>query len=121
MDTATEVPTVWSQLAETLYLRDSPTAEVRLSERASFSFGRIQSTVGLPEITRPVVGERGHIVVLQLKPIPFIEQFFGKKKVSSGSYPIGGVSAIDLTRGTSRSASESLRRTGALYHSSCSG
>jgi AraC family transcriptional regulator len=34
--------------------------------------------------------------VLQLKPIPFIEQFFGKKKVSSGSYPIGGVSAIDL-------------------------
>ena len=69
----------------------------RLSERASFSFGRIQSTVGLPEMTRPVVGERGHIVVLQLKPIPFIEQFFGKKKVSSGSYPIGGVSAIDLT------------------------
>ena len=96
MDTATEVPTVWSQLAETLYLRDSPTAEVRLSERASYSFGRIRSTVGLPEITRPVVGERGHIVVLQLKPIPFIEQFFGKKKVSSGPYPIGGVSAIDL-------------------------
>ena len=97
MDTATEVPTVWNQLAETLYLRDSPTAGVRLSERASFSFGRIQSTEGLPEITRPVVGERGHIVVLQLKPITFIEQFFGKKKVSSGPYPIGGVSAIDLT------------------------
>ncbi len=97
MDTSPEVPTVWSQLAETLYLRDSPTAEVRLSERASFSFGRIQSSVGLPEMTRPVVGEGGHIVVLQLKPIVFIEQFFGKKRVSSGSYPIGGVSAIDLT------------------------
>lgn len=97
MDTAAEVPTVWSQLAEVLYLRDLPTVEVRLSERSSFSFGRIQSTEGLPEITRPVVGERGHIVVLQLKPIPFIEQFFGKKKVSSGPYPIGGVSAIDLT------------------------
>jgi len=97
MDTAAEVPTVWNQLAEVLYLRDLPTVEVRLSERSSFSFGRIQSTEGLPEITRPVVGERGHIVVLQLKPIPFIEQFFGKKKVSSGPYPVGGVSAIDLT------------------------
>jgi len=97
MNTATEVPTVWSQLADTLYLRDTPTADFRLSGRAPFSFGRIRSTVGLPEMTQPVVGERGHIVVLQLKPIPFIEQFYGRKKVSSGPYPVGGVSAIDLT------------------------
>jgi AraC family transcriptional regulator len=96
MNMATEVPTVWSQLAEAMYLQDSATAEVKLSERASFSFGRFQSSKGLPEIARPVVGERGHIVALQLKAIPFIEQFFGKRKVSSGSYPIGGVSAIDL-------------------------
>jgi AraC-like DNA-binding protein len=96
MDTGTSVPSVWNQLAEAMYLQDSPTAEVRLSERASFSFGRFQSSEGLPEIARPVVGERGHIVALQLKAIPFIEQFFGNKKVSSGSYPIGGVSAIDL-------------------------
>src|SRR5580698_219323 len=97
MNTATKIPTVWTQLADTLYLRDSPTADFRLSERAAFSFGRIRSTVGLPEITQPVIGEHGHIVVLQLKPIPFIEQFFGKRRVSSGPYPIGGVSAIDLT------------------------
>jgi len=97
MDTATIVPTVWNQLAEVMYLRDSPTAEITLSERASFSFGRFQTTEGIPEMTRPVVGERGYIVVSQLKPIPFIEQFLGKKKVSSGSYPIGGVSVIDLT------------------------
>jgi AraC family transcriptional regulator len=97
METATKIPTVWTQLADTLYLRDSPTADFRLSERAAFSFGRIRSTVGLPEITQSVIGERGHIVVLQLKPIPFIEQFLGKRRVSSGPYPIGGVSAIDLT------------------------
>jgi AraC family transcriptional regulator len=96
MEMSTQVPTVWNQLAEAMYLKDSPTAEVRLSERASFSFGRFQSSEGLPEMARPVVGERGHIVALQLKAIPFIEQFFGNKKVSSGSYPIGGVSAIDL-------------------------
>ena len=30
------------------------------------------------------------------KRIPFIEQFLGRKKVSSGYYPIGAVSAIDL-------------------------
>src|ERR1700733_14699809 len=96
MNTATAVPTIWNQLAEAMYLQDSPAAEVRLSERASFSFGRFQSSQGLPEIARPVVGERGYIVALQLKAIPFIEQFFGRTKVSSGSYPIGGVSAIDL-------------------------
>jgi AraC family transcriptional regulator len=96
MDAATIVPTVWNQLAENMYLKDSPTAKVMLSEGASFSFGRFQSSEGLPEVARPVVGERGHIVALQLKAIPFIEQFFGRKKVSSGPYPLGGVSAIDL-------------------------
>jgi AraC family transcriptional regulator len=96
MDMSTQVPTVWNQLAETMYLKDSPTAEVRLSELASFSFGRFQSSEGLPEVARPVVGERGYITVLQLKAIPFLEQFLGNKKVSSGCYPIGGVSAIDL-------------------------
>ena len=79
---STQVPTVWNQLAETMCLRDSPTAKVRLSELASFSFGRFQSNEGLPEIARPIVGERGYIIVLQLKAIPFIEQFLGKRKVS---------------------------------------
>ena len=96
MDTDTRVPTVWNQLAETMHLKDSPTAEVWMSERASFRFGRFQSSEGLPDVARPVVGERGYIVALQLKAIPFIEQFLGNKKVSSGSYPIGAVSAIDL-------------------------
>jgi AraC family transcriptional regulator len=96
VNTTTEVPTVWNQLAENMYLKDSPTAEVRLSELASFSFGRFQNKAGLPEIALPVVGERGYIVALQLKAIPFMEQYLGKKKVSSGFYPIGGVSAIDL-------------------------
>ena len=98
MNTSLAVPTVWNQLAETMYLKDSPTAEVKLSDHASFSFGRVQSSKGLPEIARPIVGERGYIVALQLKAIPFIEQFLGKKKVSSGSYPIGGVSASTYQR-----------------------
>jgi len=96
MNTATEVPTVWNQLAETMYLKDSPAAEVTLSELALFSFARLQSTEGLSKIARPIAGELGYIVVLQLKAIPFIEQFFGRKKVSSGYYPIGAVSAISL-------------------------
>jgi len=96
MNTATEVPTLWNRLAETMHLKDSPTAEVTLSEHSSFSFGRVKSSEGLPEIARPIAGERDYLVALQLKAIPFIEQFFGSKKVSSGSYPIGAVSAIDL-------------------------
>ena len=93
---ATEVPTVWNQLAETMYLKDSATADVWLSERASFRFARLRSSEGLLEVARPLVGERGYIVALQLKAIPFLEQFLGKKKVSSGYYPIGAVSVIDL-------------------------
>jgi AraC family transcriptional regulator len=96
MDMFTEVPTVWNQLAETMYLKDSAKAEVRLSEITSFSFGNLRSTEGLAEAAPPITGQFGHIVVLQLKAIPFIEQFLGWKKVSSGSYPIGAVSAIDL-------------------------
>ncbi len=96
MDTDIKVPTVWNQLAENMYLKDTPTAEVSLSERASFSFGRLQSTEGLLEVALPVVGERGYIVALQLKAIPYIEQFLCNKRVSSGHYPVGAVSVIDL-------------------------
>jgi AraC-like DNA-binding protein len=96
MNPPSEVPTIWNQLAETMHLKDSPAAKVTLSEPASSLFGRFQSSEGLPEVARPVVGERGYIVALQLKPIPFIEQFLGRKKVSSGYYPIGAVSAIDV-------------------------
>ena len=96
MNTATEVPTVWSRLAEAMYLKDSPGAVVTMSQSASFSFGRLQSSEGLPEIARPLIGERGHIVVLQLRAIPFMAQFLSRKKVSSGYYPVGAVSAIDL-------------------------
>jgi hypothetical protein len=41
MDPATEVPAVWNQFAEGMHLKDSPTAEVRASKLASFSFARI--------------------------------------------------------------------------------
>jgi AraC-like DNA-binding protein len=96
MNTATEFPALWNELAETMHLKGSPTAEVTLSELGSFSFGRVKSSEGLPEIARPIAGQLGYLVALQLKAIPFIEQFFGKRKVSSGSYPVGAVSVIDL-------------------------
>ena len=96
MNTATEVPAVWNQLAEAMYLKDSPTAGIKLSELSSFSFARLQMTKGLPEMTRPIVGEGGYMVALQLKAIPHVELFLGKRRVSSGFYPIGAVGAINL-------------------------
>jgi AraC family transcriptional regulator len=93
---AVEVPAVWNKLAENMYLKDSPSAEIKLSELASFTFGRLHTSEGLPDIARPMVGERGYIIALQLKVLPFVEHFEGKKKVSSGYYPIGAVSVIDL-------------------------
>src|ERR1700759_2913926 len=66
------VPTLWNRLAEAMHLKDSLTAEVTLFEHASFSFGRVKSSEGLPEIARPIAGERGYLVALQLKAIPFM-------------------------------------------------
>jgi AraC-like DNA-binding protein len=96
MNSSTQIPTVWMNLAENMYLKDSPTAGVSLSELASFSFGRVYSTDGLPEISRPATGERGHFVALQLKAIPFMELYLGGKTVSSGPHPVGAVSAVAL-------------------------
>jgi AraC-like DNA-binding protein len=96
MGPSVEIPSLWNQLAETMYLTNSPTAEVSLSEQSSYAFGRVQDKQGLPDVARPIVGESGYLVALQLKAIPFIEQFLGKKRVSSGFYPVGAVSAIDL-------------------------
>ena len=67
-----------------------------MSERSMFRFGRFQSNEGLPEITRGSGGPSDYLIALQLKAIPFIEQFLGTKKVSVGSYPIGGVSVLNL-------------------------
>ena len=54
-----ESPPSGTNSPKSMYLKDSPSADLRLSKRASFSFARFQSTEGLPEIARPVVGERG--------------------------------------------------------------
>jgi AraC family transcriptional regulator len=80
MNKATEVPTVWNQLAEAMYLKDSPTAEVKLSEHACFSFGRFQNSVGLPEIARPITGQDGFLVALQLKAIPLSSNSSGGRR-----------------------------------------
>jgi len=96
MDTSAKVPAFWNRFAENLYLKDLSTAKVRISERSMFRFGRVQSNEGLPEITRGSGFPSDYLVTLQLKAIPFIEQFLGTKKVSSGFYPIGGVSVLNL-------------------------
>ena len=96
MDTSATVPDFWNRFVENLYLKNLSTAEITLSERSKFRFGRFQSNEGLPEITRGSGGPSDYLVALQLKAIPFIEQFFGTRTVSSGSYPIGGVSVLNL-------------------------
>jgi AraC family transcriptional regulator len=96
MKVSAQIPTIWDTLAETMYLKDSPTATVTLSKVTPFSFLRVQSSEGLPEVARPITGERGHLVALQVKAIPFMEQYLGKRRVSSGFYAAGAVTAIHL-------------------------
>jgi AraC family transcriptional regulator len=96
MDTSAKVPDFWNRFTENLYVKDLPTAKVRISERSMFRFARLQSNEGLPEVTRGSGLPSDYLVTLQLKAIPFIEQFLGAKKVSSGSYPSGGVSVLNL-------------------------
>jgi AraC family transcriptional regulator len=96
MDSGANLPTVWDQLAEAMYLKSSATAEMKISQFAPFSFARVRSKCGLPEPSRPIVGEKGYIVVIQLEPICFVEEFLGPKRVSSGPYALGSVSANNL-------------------------
>ena len=84
----------WSRFAEDLHGGQS-SIRLQLSQLASFSFGRVQSE-GLPEMSRGTIPQHDYLVVLQLKAIPSIEQFLGKRRVSHGSYPIGGVSVLSL-------------------------
>jgi AraC family transcriptional regulator len=95
MDKATRVPSFWNMFSEGMYLKDIPSAKLSLSPLSPL-FGRVQANEGLPEISRGSGGPRDYMVVAQLKPIPFIEQFLGAKKVSSGFYPVGGVSVLNL-------------------------
>ena len=84
----------WSRYAEDLHAGQSP-MRLQLSQLASFSFGRIQSE-GLPEVSRGTIPRHDYLIVLQLKAIPSVEEFLGKRRVSHGAHPIGGVSALSL-------------------------
>ncbi|SDE96216.1 helix-turn-helix transcriptional regulator [Terriglobus roseus] len=84
----------WERFAEDLYVRDMPTAELCVSQLAPSTFGRIRSREGLPEVTEGHGAAHDYLLALQLAEIPFIEQLLAAKKVSTGSYPAGGVSVI---------------------------
>lgn len=94
MRNTTKVLEFWTRFADDLHAGQS-SLRLQLSQFASFSFGRMQSK-GLPEISRGTAGPRDYLVVLQLKAIPSIEQFLGKRRVSQGAYPVAGVSVLSL-------------------------
>jgi AraC family transcriptional regulator len=95
MDKATRVPGFWDMFSEKLNLKDMPSAELSLSPLSPL-FGRVQADEGPPEISRGSGGPSDYMVTLQLRAIPFAEQFLGPQKVSSGFYPVGGVSVLNL-------------------------
>ncbi len=95
MDKATRVPSFWNMLSEGMYLKDIPSAKLSLSPLSPL-FGKVQADEGLPEISRGDGGPSGYMVAMQFNAIPFIEQFLGPQKVSSGFYPVGGVSVLNL-------------------------
>jgi AraC family transcriptional regulator len=95
MDKATRVPDFWDTFSEKLNLKDMSSGELRLSPLSQL-FGRVQADEGLPELSRGSGGPSDYMVTLQLRAIPFAEQFLGAKKVSSGFYPVGGVSVLNL-------------------------
>jgi len=47
-------------------------------------------------MSRGTISQHDYLVVLQLEAIPSVEQFLGKRRVSHGAYPIGGVSMLSL-------------------------
>jgi AraC-like DNA-binding protein len=96
MQMNTTIPAFWGQFAKGMYVDEMPSANLVVSQFAPFSFGRIWSEEGLPTVTRGEGAARDHMVALQLADIPSIEQFLGNRKVSHGSYPVGGVSVLSF-------------------------
>lgn len=95
MDTVARVSTFWDLFSKNMHLKNVPSAELSLSQHSPV-FGRVRADEGLPQITRGSGGPSGYMVAIQLREIPFVEQFLGKKEVSNGFYPIGGVSVLNL-------------------------
>jgi len=89
------VSAFWDLFSEGMHLKEMPSAKLSRSQYSPL-FCRVQADEGLPEITRGSGGPSGYMVAVQLTEISYIEQFLGKKQVSHGSYPIGGVSALNL-------------------------
>jgi len=96
MQRATTIPVFWDQFEKGLYVKEMASASLTISRFAPFSFGRIRTEEGLPAVTRGDGAARDYMVALQLAEIPTIEQFLGRKKVSQGYYPVGGVSVLRL-------------------------
>ena len=95
MDKPNKVPGFWNLFSRGMYLNDIPSAKLSLSPLSPL-FGRVQADEGLPDISRGSASPSDYMVVMQLSAIPFIEQFLGPRKVSSGFYPVGGVSVLNL-------------------------
>lgn len=91
-----KTPAFWDQFAKNMYLKELQTARLNVSQSSPSSFARVRSGEGLPEITQGSSAARDYMVALQLREIPFIEQFLGSKKVSQGLYPVGGVSVLNF-------------------------
>jgi AraC family transcriptional regulator len=91
-----KIPIFWEQFAEDMYLKEMPSANLSVCQFAPFSFARVWSEQGLPEITRGKDAARDYMVTLQLRDIPFAEQFQGSRKVSARSHPAGAVSVLSL-------------------------
>jgi AraC family transcriptional regulator len=96
MNPATNFPTVWNSLGAAIHLKDSPEVEVKITDFAPFSFARVRSKCGIPDLSLPIVGEQGHGISLALEPVSYVEEFLGKKRVSCGPYAVGSVSAYNL-------------------------
>jgi len=96
MQQSTTSTAFWGQFAKGMYVPEMPTASLTVSQFAPFAFGRIRSDEGLPEATRGDGAPRDHMLALQLTEIPSLEQFLGNKRVSHGSYPVGGVSVLSF-------------------------
>lgn len=95
MDKATRLPGFWEMFSEKLNMKNMPSAELRLSPFSPL-IGKVQADEGLPDNSRGAGGPIDYMVTLQLRAIPFAEQFLGARKVSSGFYPVGGVSVLNL-------------------------
>jgi AraC family transcriptional regulator len=84
------------RMAAHFHLAQVPTIAVRTPRNAVLAVTELRSDTGLAEVSTPIPAESAFVVVVQLSALASHRFWLRGVEVPVGSYPVGGVTILDL-------------------------